>query len=60
VAIRNIRRDANKQAEQEKKDGDIPEDDAFKLKDDIQQLTSEHEKTVDEALESKSTEIMEV
>lgn len=60
VAIRNIRRNANKQAEQEKKDGDIPEDDAFRLKDDIQELTSGHEKAIDEALENKSNEIMEV
>jgi ribosome recycling factor len=60
VAIRNIRRDANKQADQEKKDGDMPEDDAFKLKDDIQELTSEHEKKIDTTLEDKTTEIMEV
>jgi ribosome recycling factor len=60
VAIRNIRRDANKQAEQEKKGGEMPEDDAFRLKDDIQELTSEHEKTIDDSLENKTNEIMEV
>jgi len=60
VAIRNIRRDANKQGEQEKKDGAMPEDDLFRLKDDIQELTSDHEQAIDKALEHKTDEIMEV
>lgn len=60
VAIRNIRRDANKQADAEKKDGDMPEDDAFRLKDDIQELTAEHEQAIDDALDHKTSEIMEV
>ncbi|MFP4055462.1 MAG: ribosome recycling factor [Candidatus Brocadiia bacterium] len=60
IAIRNIRRDANKQADQEKSDGTMPEDDAFRLKDDIQEMTNEHEKTIDQAVESKTQEIMEV
>jgi len=60
VAIRNIRRDANKLGDQEKKDGAMPEDDAFRLKDDIQELTSQHEKSIDASLSSKSEEIMEV
>ena len=60
VAIRNIRRDANKQADHEKSEGDMPEDDAFRLKDDIQELTAEHENGIDKALEHKTTEIMEV
>ena len=60
VAIRNIRRDANKQADQEKKGGEMPEDDAFRLKDDIQELTADHEQTIDQALEQKSREMLEV
>jgi ribosome recycling factor len=60
IAVRNIRRDANKQAEQEKKDGSIPEDDLFRLKDDIQELTTDHEAAADEALKQKADEIMEV
>jgi len=60
VAIRNIRRDANKKADHEKKEGILPEDDAFRLKDDIQELTDEHEKQVDELLEHKTQEVMEV
>jgi len=60
VAIRNIRRDANKKADNEKKEGTLPEDDAFRLKDDIQELTDEHEKQIDEILEHKTQEVMEV
>ena len=60
VAVRNIRRDANKQADQEKKDGAMPEDDAFKLKDDIQELTGEHEKAITASLDAKTEQLMEV
>jgi ribosome recycling factor len=60
VAVRNIRRDANKQTDQEKKDGVMPEDDAFKLKDDIQELTAEHEKSITASLDAKTEELMEV
>ncbi len=60
VAVRNVRRDALKAADQEKKDGTITEDDFFRLKDDIQELTTDHEKAVDETLAHKTAEIMEV
>ncbi len=60
VAIRNVRRDALKLADAEKKDGTLPEDDFFRLKDDVQELTDEHEKAVDESLSAKTAEIMEV
>ena len=60
VALRNIRRDANKQADQEKKSGDLSEDDLFGLKDEIQELTNTYEKQIDTALEQKTTELMEV
>ncbi len=60
VAIRNVRRDGLRVAEEEKKDGTITEDDFFRLKADIQELTSDHEKGIDEALQHKTAEIMEV
>ncbi|MBM4038640.1 MAG: ribosome recycling factor [Planctomycetes bacterium] len=60
VAVRNVRRDALKAAEVEKKDGTLTEDDFFRLKDDIQELTADHEKAVDESLAHKTAEIMEV
>ena len=59
-AVRNLRRAALKLNDQEKEDGVIPEDDAFRLKDDIQELTDGHVKAIEETLVQKSTEIMEV
>jgi len=60
VAIRNIRRDANKQADKEKKDGDLTEDDLYAIKDEIQELTNKYEKLVDESVKEKTDELMEV
>lgn len=60
VAIRNIRRDANKVLEQEKKDGTIPEDEMYRGKDEVQKLTDEYEKKVEGYLAKKSEEIMQI
>ncbi|MFP4354085.1 MAG: ribosome recycling factor [Phycisphaerae bacterium] len=59
VAIRNARRDANKQADKEQKAGDITEDDATRCKDQIQELTKKYEGQIDKALEAKVKEIQE-
>jgi len=55
VAIRNIRRDANKHADSIAKT--MGEDELKKLKDEIQELTKSHETKVDELLESKTKEL---
>ncbi len=60
LALRNIRRDANKQLDVEKKDGTIPEDEMFRGKDEIQKLTDQYETKVDDLLKKKSDEIMQV
>jgi ribosome recycling factor len=60
VAIRNVRRDANKTADNEHRDGILTEDLQFKLKEAIQELTKQFEKQVDEIFEAKSHEILEV
>ena len=60
VSVRNIRRDANKQAEKEKKDGDLTEDDLFSIKEEIQQLTATYEKQIDESVTEKTAELMEI
>ena len=60
VAIRNVRRDANRQAEAGKKDGAITEDDLKRLQDEIQAATKSHEGKVDSVLKAKSDEIMEI
>jgi len=60
VAIRNVRRDANKQADKEKQSGAIAEDDLYSLKDEIQEATNNYEQQVDQALKQKADELMEV
>ena len=56
VAIRNIRRDANKAAEAL----DIPDDDFEKLKRDIDDLTKDYTKQVDDQVDAKTKDLMEV
>lgn len=60
VSIRNVRRDANKTVETEEKEGVITEDDSFKAKDEMLELTHKYEKVVDEHLAKKIEEIMAV
>ena len=59
-SIRNIRRDGNKALDTEKKDGDLPEDEMFRGKDEVQKLTDSYEKKVEEMLTKKSEDIMKV
>ena len=60
VTVRNARRDANKQLETEQKAGDISEDDLERGKEEVQNLTKTYEGKIDEILEHKRKEIMEV
>jgi ribosome recycling factor len=60
VAIRNIRRDAQKALTDLQKSGDITEDDLFRAKEDLQELTDQYIGTVDAVGEQKQAEIMEV
>jgi ribosome recycling factor len=60
IAIRNARRDANKILETEEKGGLIAEDDAKHGKEQIQELTKQYETKVDELIEHKRQEIMQV
>ncbi len=59
VAVRNIRRDSNEYLKSMKKDGDISEDDAFKGQDQVQKITDEFIKKVDEIYKEKEKEILE-
>lgn len=59
VSIRNIRRDANKHADQAEKDKVLNEDLHEKLKEDIQNLTKTYETKVNQMAESKEKEVME-
>ena len=60
IAVRNIRRDANDSLKSLKKDGDASEDDVSKGFDEIQKLTDEHIKQIDEIYKDKEKEILEV
>ncbi|MGW8258123.1 MAG: ribosome recycling factor [Thermoguttaceae bacterium] len=59
VAIRNIRRDGNKIAEQGEKDKKISEDDRDDLKEEIQKLTKDYETQASELAAARETEVME-
>ena len=60
VSLRNVRRDSNKAADGALADADLTEDQEKKLKEEIQSLTKQYEGKVDESLEKKTKEIMEV
>jgi len=60
VAIRNVRREANKQARSGFDEGLIPADDFDKLTEEIDALTKQYEGKVDDASEKKQKEILEV
>lgn len=59
VAIRNVRRDANKHAEQSEKDKIISEDETKGTKDEIQELTKKFEGMVNDIAREKETSVME-
>ena len=58
VSVRNIRRDANKNLDDEQKAKTITEDDRDKGKKDIDNLTKKYTDEVDEVIKLKSDEIM--
>jgi ribosome recycling factor len=59
VSVRNIRRDSNDLLKTMKKDGEISEDDAFKAQDEVQKITDEQIKLIDECYNEKEKEILE-
>lgn len=60
VAIRNIRRDGMDFAKKQEKSGDLSEDESRDLQDQVQKLTDQYIKNIDQVLEEKETEIMKV
>ena len=60
VAVRNVRRDAMDDLKKAEKDGTISQDEHKGLEKDVQKLTDEAIKRVDEALKTKEHEIMQV
>lgn len=60
IALRNARRDHNKESDALKKKGTLTEDEHRKLQDEIQSVLKENEKKVDEVFRLKTAEVMEV
>jgi len=60
IAIRNIRREANDSLKKAEKNKDISEDEHKRGMENIQKLTDSYSEMIDDLMESKETEIMEV
>jgi ribosome recycling factor len=59
VSIRNIRRDANKQADNAEKDKSMSEDQRDTVKDEVQTLTKKYEGMINSAASDKEKQIMD-
>ena len=59
VAIRNVRREANTEIKKEEKNKNISEDTSFQTQEEVQKITNEFTKKVDEILRKKEKEIRE-
>jgi ribosome recycling factor len=60
VAVRNVRRDGMDKLKRMERDGDLSQDEQRAWGDDLQKLTDESIKEMDEALAAKEKEIMQV
>ena len=60
IAVRNVRRDGIETLRKQEKGGDISQDEQKKLEREIQHLTDDHIKRVDETLAQKDKEILQV
>ncbi|WP_323761312.1 ribosome recycling factor [Maricaulis sp.] len=60
VAVRNVRRDGMDALKKMEKDGDLSEDEQKAFSEDVQKLTNDAIKRIDESLKSKQEEIMQV
>jgi len=59
IAVRNLRRDANEMLKGLKKEGEISEDEAFKAQAQVQKITDEQIKRIDDITKEKEKEILE-
>jgi ribosome recycling factor len=59
VAIRNVRRDGNKMADQSEKDKELSEDDRDNCKEQIQDLTKDYESKVNDMAKAREKDVME-
>ena len=60
IAVRNVRRDANDHLKKLEKNHDLSEDELSVELDTIQKMTDEHISKIDELMQNKEKEVMEV
>ena len=60
VAVRQVRRETNSKIKDREKRGDLPEDVAHKMLDDVQELTDNYIKELEKRLKDKEEEVLEV
>ena len=60
IAIRNVRRDVMKHLEELVRNGEVGDDEERRAEQQVQKLTDEHTKTIDDLMKNKESEIMEV
>ena len=60
VAVRNVRRDVMRHLEDLVRNGEVGDDEERRAEQQVQKLTDEHTKAIDELLKHKEAEIMEV
>lgn len=60
IAVRAVRRDANEGIKKQRKDGDITEDDQKDLEKEIQDLTDDFIKQIDQIAAAKEKEVLEI
>jgi ribosome recycling factor len=60
VAVRDVRRDALRHLQELTKNGEVGDDEERRAETEVQKLTDEHTKQIDELLKHKESEIMEV
>lgn len=60
VSVRNIRRDANETLKSQEKSGEISEDQKYKSQERMQEITDRYIKEIDNVLQLKEKDIMEV
>lgn len=60
VSVRNVRRDGMEDVKKRQKDGEISEDEAHSLSDEVQKLTDKMVHEIDELLASKEKDIQQV
>ena len=60
VAVRNVRRDVMKHLEELVRNGEVGDDEERRGENQVQKLTDEHTKSIDDIMKHKEAEIMEV